>query len=300
MKGAIILACGIYKFENKINGMIYIGQAIDLKARYKKHLKNILDLTHKEDFYKALREFGIENFSYEILEQFNEFDQDKLNTLECFYIDKFNSLIPYGYNMVPGGTNGAGLAKGKSVIQFDLQGQQIAKFQSAHEAARVTGINFGSICACCRNEISHTKNYQWKYLEDNKIIEDISSKVIIKNQIVLQYSLDGSFIQEFNSLKEASEKTNISKGIICNVCNGKGKTAGGYIWRYKINPLKSNESIKGKNRQVLQFDKQGNFIKEYESITQASKETNTGLGNIQQVCAGKRKTANNYVWKYKE
>lgn len=40
------MSCGIYKFENKINGMIYIGQAIDLQERYKKHLKNMRDLTH--------------------------------------------------------------------------------------------------------------------------------------------------------------------------------------------------------------------------------------------------------------
>ena len=119
------------------------------------------------------------------------------------------------------------------------------------------------------------------------------------DQPVLQYSLDGTFIKEYLTLQQASEITNISKSTICNVCNRKGNTAGGYIWRYKINPLRSNESIKTKNKAILQFDKQGNFIKEFESITQASKETNTNLGNIQQVCAGKRKTANKYIWKYK-
>lgn len=299
MKEAFKLSCGIYKFENKINGMIYIGQAIDLQERYKKHLKNINDLSHQEDFYIGLREFGINNFSYEILESFNEFNQDFLNSLECFYIEKFNCLVPNGYNMVPGGSNGAGLAKGKRVIQFDLKGKKIAEYPSAHEASRITGIDCSSICACCRNEISHTKIFQWKYDNDNKIIQDISTSVILMDQPVLQYSLDGVFIKEYLTLQQASEITNISKSTICNVCNGKGNTAGGYIWRYKINPLKSNESIKTKNRAILQFDKQGNFIKEFESITQASKETNTNLGNIQQVCAGKRKTANKYIWKYK-
>jgi hypothetical protein len=38
---------------------------------------------------------------------------------------------------------------------------------------------------------------------------------------------------EYSSIKEASEKNNISKGGICNCCKGKRKTAGGYHWKYK-------------------------------------------------------------------
>jgi len=30
--------CGIYKFENKINHNIYIGQSVDIERRYKDHL----------------------------------------------------------------------------------------------------------------------------------------------------------------------------------------------------------------------------------------------------------------------
>ena len=35
--------CGIYKYENPINHMIYIGQAIDLEERHKKHFRNTFD-----------------------------------------------------------------------------------------------------------------------------------------------------------------------------------------------------------------------------------------------------------------
>ena len=73
------MSCGIYKFENKINHMVYIGQAIDLEERYKKHCKNIKDISHQEDFYQGLREFGLTNFSYEVLESFEEYDLEKLN-----------------------------------------------------------------------------------------------------------------------------------------------------------------------------------------------------------------------------
>ena len=36
----------------------------------------------------------------------------------------------------------------------------------------------------------------------------------------------------FNSLSEASRKTNVRTEDICNCCKGKRKKAGGYIWKY--------------------------------------------------------------------
>jgi hypothetical protein len=42
-------------------------------------------------------------------------------------------------------------------------------------------------------------------------------------------------IAEYPSLREASNKTGIASSTICNVCNGKGKTAGGFKWKYKNN-----------------------------------------------------------------
>lgn len=294
------MACGIYKFENKINHKIYIGQAINLTARYKKHCKNINDQSHQEDFYQALRTYGLENFSYEILKQFEYYDFNLLNKLEIYYINKFNSLKPNGYNMVPGGTNGAGLAKGKKVQQFDLQGNLIAEYNSAHQAGAATNINYSSICACCRKEIQQVKGFQWKYKDDtSNIINNISTKkLIIKNRKVLQYSLDKNFIKEYCSLQEASNETGISKSIISNVCLGKGNTAGNYIWRYEDNPLNKTEIIKQKCKKVGQYDKNNNLIQIYNSISEASQLTSTNKANIQSVCVGRRKTANGYIWKY--
>ena len=50
---------------------------------------------------------------------------------------------------------------------------------------------------------------------------------------VLQYDINGNFIAEYNGVIEAGEKCNIWKGGISSVLNGKQKTAGGYIWKYK-------------------------------------------------------------------
>lgn len=49
---------------------------------------------------------------------------------------------------------------------------------------------------------------------------------------VLQYGTDGYFVGKFRSLSEAEEKTGVSRQCISRVACGRGKTAGGYVWRY--------------------------------------------------------------------
>ena len=50
---------------------------------------------------------------------------------------------------------------------------------------------------------------------------------------VLQYDINGKLIGEYGSVLEAGELCGIWKGGISTVLNGKQKTAGGYIWKYK-------------------------------------------------------------------
>lgn len=220
-----MIMCGIYKIENLINGKIYIGQSIEIERRFKRHLQA------KDDYliHRALRKYGKENFTFQIIE---ECKPEELNLKEVYWINKFNSLQPFGYNMVEGGASGAGYAKGKIVEQYDLNGKLIKTYSSANQASQQTEIDHWSICACCRGEYSHAGGFQWKYQNDeNKIIQKLEVRT---NFIVLQLDKNtNEILNEYSSLKEASEKTKIAKSTICNVCNGKGKTAGGFKWKYK-------------------------------------------------------------------
>ena len=58
--------------------------------------------------------------------------------------------------------------------------------------------------------------------------------------------------------------------------------------------------IKAKNKTVLQYDKGNNFIKEWESGKQASKELNIPQPNINANCNNKVKSAGGFIWKFKE
>ncbi len=96
----------IYKITNKKNGKVYIGRHCGTStARWKQHLKAALDNTRPEHLYRAMNSHGIENFTYEILEEHPYHVGDEfLNEREKFFIKKFQSRSNQnGYNMTDGG-----------------------------------------------------------------------------------------------------------------------------------------------------------------------------------------------------
>ncbi len=92
--------CGIYKITNQINDMCYIGQAVDIATRWKSHAKCGLqiDAPVGNKLYKAMQEFGLHNFSFELLEAC---PREQLNEKERYYISLYQSN-QYGYNILSG------------------------------------------------------------------------------------------------------------------------------------------------------------------------------------------------------
>lgn len=110
----------IYKWTNIINNKVYIGQTIDYKRRYREFIcedkyytSNNINNLSKID--KARIKYGINNFNYQILEEFEIDDKqellNRLNELEEYYINQYNS-IQDGYNTVKEG--GSYIHKDKS------------------------------------------------------------------------------------------------------------------------------------------------------------------------------------------
>lgn len=60
---------------------------------------------------------------------------------------------------------------------------------------------------------------------------------------LMQFSKQGEFIQEFNTIVEASEAVGTSKPNISMAVNKVGKTAGGYVWK-RENKEKDVKKIK--------------------------------------------------------
>lgn len=98
----------IYKFTNKKNGKHYIGQTNNLQKRYNGHKSESFNPKASGywlPFHCAIRKYGIENFSFDILEEIMDGEsQNFINEREQYFIQYYNSLKDNnGYNVTIGG-----------------------------------------------------------------------------------------------------------------------------------------------------------------------------------------------------
>lgn len=94
--------CGIYKITNIKNKKSYIGKSVEIvPKRWTEHIKTSLNIgsISRTKIHDAMKEYGIENFTFEILE---ECPKDKLSEREKYWID-FYETNTYGYNIKSGG-----------------------------------------------------------------------------------------------------------------------------------------------------------------------------------------------------
>lgn len=98
----------IYCYKNKINGHKYIGQTNNLKVRYSAHKSQSYNPNSKDYnclFHKKIREYGLENFDFYVLEEIQNMDSEYVDFRESYWIEKENSWARYGkgYNENTGG-----------------------------------------------------------------------------------------------------------------------------------------------------------------------------------------------------
>lgn len=171
----------IYYFENLINHKKYIGQTTrNPQIRYAEHFNQIEDGTV---FHNALKKYGKENFLFYVI---GEFPDDKLNSLERFYIKKFNThwRDGYGYNMSYGGQNSPD-ATYKKIRAYPLNEDRTPIyelgriFKSMTEACEIltkeTGNKFTvpNLVVICQGKKYSVFDYTFCYVDENN--EDIST-----------------------------------------------------------------------------------------------------------------------------
>lgn len=145
-----------------------------------------------------------------------------------------------------------------------------------------------------------------------RMTDELKKKIGLSNSHpVYQYNKrTGDFLAEYISTVEAANILGLDHTLIAAVCRKDVKSTGGYIFRYKndgyiygekLNISEVENSRNTHERQVVQYDKQGNFIAEYNSIKEAEdffgKPQGTTL--IWHCCNGKKPSALGYIWAYK-
>lgn len=156
---------GIYKITNKINNKCYIGQSRNIERRWKRHIQENNDSA----IHRAIKKYGVENFSFEVIE---ECSTEELDKKEIYWINFYNSIDKEkGYNLTLGGLGGAHSVKleEKEVeeIIFLLKNSNLR----IQEIADKFDVSHGLIIKIKNGEVWNKTNLQYplrKDLDNNK------------------------------------------------------------------------------------------------------------------------------------
>lgn len=272
----------IYKYTDKINGKIYIGQTVNEKARIQQHKYYSSLENNKKGFHGAIKKYGWENFEYKVLFKIHcNNEQDLINTLnskEIISIKYFNSY-KFGYNMTRGGEGCLGV----KVTEETKQKQSLVK--KGRKLSEETKKKFSLLRRGENNAMygkHHTEETRKRLSEKHK------GKVISKET--------REKISKFQKGKIISKETLLKRS----------KALKGRIFseEHKKKISQRRKGIPTWGREVVQFSLDGIFIKEYSSLSEAERQTGTDKEAIRSCCTRADRGVENarstdYIWRYK-
>ena len=245
----------VYKITNLINNMVYIGSSIEVERRWRQHKQasiNENDHHYNYPLMKAFREFGINNFKFEIIETC--IDYKEMIEAEHNWIIKENCVEPKGYNQTDNTESpmfDPEIAKkmsdtkrekyGKRVCEIDNNKQILTIWNSLAEAGEKTGLDRYKISNVCNGTRLTTGNRYFRFLDENdKIIEpDTRVNQVQTNRItksskkVIKMSEENEELQIYDSIALAAADNACDASGISKVCNGTRKKCGGFKWKYQ-------------------------------------------------------------------
>lgn len=200
----------VYKIINDVNGKIYIGKTeFSIEKRFKQHCKDAFKNQDEiRPLYRAMRKYGIEHFHISEIEQ-----TDQPNEREKYWIEYFGSF-KNGYNATLGG-DGKRYCDYSLILSLFKQGLNVKEIAIKLQYSEDT----------CRR-VLHNNG-----IESEQIINQ--GRNVIRKNIIQRDKETKEIINIFPSIQAAYDFLGKQhSGHIAAVCNGKRKTAYGYIWEY--------------------------------------------------------------------
>lgn len=264
---------GVYLITNKINGKKYVGQAQNVKRRWRDHRNPKL----KQPISSAIRKYGVENFSFDVLEFC---DISRLNEVETHYIKSMKCLAPDGYNIAPQGGTCRGVKHSSEVRQKVSTAQKSNWDNPVIRAKRVAASRIanadigkrtiiGNAVRSCWADPERAAKWRASIQESSRRPKSRARQSVLSKAIHARPEVKA---KQLASLRKAFDSDDVKERV-------QSRTA----LRYK--PL-------------LQYSINGCFIAEHRSITDAAQSIGGDSGGIVNHLSGHRRSAYGYIWRY--
>lgn len=183
-----------------------------------------------------MEEYGLKNFSFEIIE---ECEEEELDEKEIYYIEKYKSYIEDGgYNLTRGGNGSRKLTQEKRQKRINEIISLWKKGNNIKEISKIVSIDSKDVIECLKmncNTYSHKESRARGHKNLKRAVDC--------------YTLWGDYVYTFSSVSAAAEHFQVRRDLISRSCkNGGTKTNLGYRFTYeteeKILEFKGNTKNK--------------------------------------------------------
>jgi group I intron endonuclease len=250
--------------RNKLDNKVYIGQTIkaDVNERWRQH-KRCMNTHGCPVLYSAFRKYGLDNFEFKII--CICFDES-CDALEEYYITKYNSISPNGYNLEKGGNKNkivhpdtceriskaltgkkhseerrlinSNAQKGKKwteeakqKMSISRRGRKMNLSEEQRQRLRERLKGHPTSDKTRQSVAEANKNRIWTNEMKQKMSTTFREKKI-NYKSVGKFSLDNTLLESYSSIKDASEKNKVSRSYITDRCNGKLRKQEDIIFKF--------------------------------------------------------------------
>lgn len=288
----------IYSLSDSSGNIRYVGKSSYPNRRIKSHINECnkkSNATRKHQWIRSL----LNKNDKPVLEILDEVPLDEWMFWEIYWIAQIKA---WGFNLTNSADGGYGY-NGYVYTEEDKR-KKSEKFKEYHKNNPKFNISGGNALKITNRDLLYQK-----YIVENlsttecgkffnvaaSNVSDALKRYGIKKEKsewtkqmsgdkkpLLQYSKNGEFIKEWESVNDAIFATGVAGSNIAACCRCKVSSAGGFIWRYKNNfiTVVPVEKVSNKPAPIIQLDLNGNQIGYFKSKLAASKALNIPINYI--------------------
>lgn len=240
-------------------------------------------------FYNAIQKYGFDNFEHFIIRM----DLDEATANEC-EINMIRNLKDAGFQLYNVSNGGKASFKGLSLSE-----EHKRKISESNIGRPPTVMSIKGKERLIKSLIGNKNALGYHHTEETRkqISESLSSRK--RKPFSSEHR---KHISESKKGKELSEiqKRQLERLHQNNVGRKMPQSAIDSLVRRNKERVFTEDTIKKMSKAVVQYDLNMNKISEFISGQEAFRKTGTDNSSITKCCKGKLKSANGYIWRYKE